>query len=415
MKKEQNDSILHASGMSVMKSKFKHLIFDMAIYCFFFAGRLMHQRPKLKGRENLKNIPLPIIFTVTHDSYFEIPSLAKVYQALKPRPVFTVMAKKDFLSGNYLSSNFRVKNSLLKSIFRLLDKSGIPKTFFKILNLSTVHRPFIESAVKKKDNMKKEISGQITHFKETIAQGMSTLVFPEGTTWGFGGLKKIRSSAYQLVSSTFSQYRKKVYVLPINVKADRLVQGCKDVFINVGKPQFVIKSKEEFNQQLRDSLQRLHTITFSQIGAYYLKKASSIGSRTRKEVILSREVVTGQIEKIVRDVYSKVQGKILPAFDVSLIDKKYLMKKINGFVKYCTRNNYLIETSRGKGIKMYILNREKVLAQYPAKTFRKFNPVGFHANELVSLGEKEIEPIFDISGFLDTRAVFESGQGQYPN
>ncbi|MBW2632447.1 MAG: hypothetical protein JRC90_11970 [Deltaproteobacteria bacterium] len=96
MKKEQNDSILHASGMSVMKGKFKHLIFDIGIYCFFFAGRLMHQRPKLKGRENLKNIPLPIIFTVTHDSYFEIPSLAKVYQALKPRPVFAVMAKRIF-------------------------------------------------------------------------------------------------------------------------------------------------------------------------------------------------------------------------------------------------------------------------------------------------------------------------------
>ncbi|MBW2544763.1 MAG: 1-acyl-sn-glycerol-3-phosphate acyltransferase [Deltaproteobacteria bacterium] len=415
MKKEQNDSILHASGMSVMKSKFKHLIFDIGIYCFFFAGRLMHQRPKLKGRENLKDVPLPIIFTVTHDSYFEIPSLAKVYQALKPRPVFAVMAKKDFLSGNYLSSNFRVKNSLLKSIFRLLDKSGIPKTFFKILNLSTVHRPFIESAVKTKDNMKKEISGQLTHFKEILAQGMSTLVFPEGTTWGFGGLKKIRSSAHQLVSSTFSQYRKKVYVLPINVKADWLVQGCKDVFINVGKPQFIIKSKEEFNQQLRDSLQRLHTITFSQIGAYYLKKASSIGLRTRKEIVLSREIVAGQIEKIVRDIYSKVQGKILPACDVSLIDKKYLMKKINGFVKYCTRNNYLIETSRGKGIKMYILNREKVLAQYPAKTFRKLNPVGFHANELVSLGEKEIEPLFNISGFLDTQEISELGQGNHPN
>lgn len=415
MKKEQNDSVLHAPGMSAMKSKFKHLIFDIGICCFFFAGRFMHQRPRLKGRENLKNIPLPIIFTVTHDSYFEIPSLAKVYQALKPRPVFTIMAKKDFLSGDYLSSNFRPKNPLLKTIFRMLDKSGIPKIFFRILNLSTVHRPFIESDVRNKDNTREEISGQLTYFKEAIAHGMSTLVFPEGTTWGFGGLKKIRSAVYQLVSSTFSQYRKKVYVLPINVKADRLVQGAKDVFINVGKPQFIIKSKEEFNQQLRDSLQSLHTITFSQIGAYYLKKASSIGLRTRKEVILSREIVAGQIEEIVRDIYSKVKGKILPACDVSLIDKKYLTKKINGFVEYCTRNKYLIETSRGSGIKTYILNREKVLARYPAKTFRKLNPVGFYANQLVSLGEKEIEPLFNISGFLDTRAVLESGKGNHPN
>ncbi len=416
MMKEHNDSIVPVSGMSIMKSTCKHLIFDIAIFCFYIAGRLMHQRTRLKGRENLTNIPLPIIFTVTHDSYFEIPSLARVYQALKPRPVFTVMAKGDFLSGNYLSSNFRVKNPFLRSIFRMLDTSGIPKIFFKIMNVSTIHRPFIESAVKRKDSMKREVSGQITHFKEAIAQGMSTLVFPEGTTWGFGGLKKIRSSAYQLVSSTFYKYRKKVYVLPINVKVDRLVQGCKDVFINVGEPQFIIKSKEEFNRHLHDTLQRLHTITFSQIGAYYLKKASLIGSRTRKEIILSREIVTGHIEKIIGDIYSKVQGKSLPAFDVNLIDTKYLTEKINGFLEYCTRNNYLIETSRGTGPEMYIINREKVLTQYPAKTFRKLNPVGFHANELVSLGEQEIEPLFNISGFLDTQAAgLKSGQGAYLN
>jgi len=101
---------------------------------------------------------------------------------------------------------------------------------------------------------------------------------------------------------------------------------------------------------------------------------------------------------------------------MSLLDKKYLIKKINGFVKYCTTNNYLVETSRDKGIEMYILNKEKVLTQYPAKTFRKLNPVGFHANELVSLGEQEIEPLFNISGFLDTQATgLETGQGNYPN
>jgi len=365
----------------------------------------MRQRPRLKGREYLANVPMPIIFTVTHDSYFEIPSLAKVYQALKPRPVFTVMAKEDFLSGTYLSSNFKIKNSFLKSLFLLLDKSGLPRIFFKIMNLSTIHRPFIESAVQKKDHLKEEISGQLSHFKETIAQGMSTLVFPEGTTWGFGGLKKIRSSVYQLVSSTFSQYRKEVYVLPINVKVDRLIQGCKDVFINVGEPQFIIKSKEEFNRHLYDSLQKLHTITFSQIGAYYLQKAAEIGSRTRQEIHLSKEVVTGHIEKIIGDIHSKVKGKILPALDTSLIDARYRAKKINGFLQYCTRNNYLIEMSRDTETGMYVVNGEKVLTQYPAKVFRKLNPVGFHANELVSLGAQEIESLFDIFGLPNAQAA----------
>jgi 1-acyl-sn-glycerol-3-phosphate acyltransferase len=281
-----------------MIKRVKHILFDIIIFGFYCAGRIMRQRPKLKGKENLKNIPLPIIFTVTHDSYFEIPSLSKVYQALKPRPVFSVMAKKDFLSGNYLSSNFPGTRSVLRWVFRLIDKSGIPKILFKLLNVSTVNRPFIENTLKKKNEIKKELSHQINHFKDSVSHGMSTLIFPEGTTWGFGGLKKIRSAAYQLVSNTFKEYEKKVYVLPINVKVDRLLQGYKDVFINVGNPEFILKSKEDFNQYIRNRLIKLHTITFSQIGAYYLKKASILSAQTKKDIILTKENLTAQAEKI---------------------------------------------------------------------------------------------------------------------
>lgn len=389
-----------------MSKGIKHIIFDVAIFCFYCAGRVMRQRPKIKGRENLKNIPLPIIFTVTHDSYFEIPSLSKVYQALKPRPVFSVMAKKDFLSGSYLSSNFQGGRSVLQWALWMLDKSGIPKCFFKLLNVSTVNRPFIENTRKKKDEIKKELSHQINHFKDTVSQGMSTLIFPEGTTWGFGGLKKIRSAAYQLVSNTFREYGKKVYVLPINVKVDRLLQGYKDVFINVGNPEFILKSKEDFNRYIRHRLMKLHTITFSQIGAYYLKKASILSAQTKREIILTKENLTAQAERIVREIHSRVQDKTLPAFDVRLIDKKYLSKKVGRFIKYCTKNKYLIEVKEARRPKIYILNRDKVLQQYPAKLFRKLNPVGFAANELTSLGEKKIEPLFDITVSVDMR---ESG------
>ncbi|MEA3470264.1 MAG: 1-acyl-sn-glycerol-3-phosphate acyltransferase, partial [Thermodesulfobacteriota bacterium] len=328
-----------------MSKRVRHVIYGIIIFCFYCAGRLMmRQRPKLKGKEHLEDIPLPIIFTVTHDSYFEIPSLSKIYQALKPKPIFSIMAKKDFLNGNYLSSNFRAKSPFIRSVCKIIDKSGIPKSLFKMMNMATVHRPFIETTMKKKDAFKRELSNQITHFKDTVSQGMSTLIFPEGTTWGFGGLKKIRSAAYQLVSNTFREYGKKVYVLPINVKVDRLVQGYKDVFINVGNPEFILKSKEDFNQYVRNSLLKLHTITFSQLGAYYLKKASILSIQTKKGITLTRENLTVQAERIVKEVNSRVQNKTLPAFDVRLVDKKYLSKKINRFIKYCTRNNYLIET-----------------------------------------------------------------------
>lgn len=357
----------------------------------------MRQRPKLKGRENLKNIPLPVIFTVTHDSYFEIPSLSKVYQALKPRPEFAVMAKKDFLSGSYCSTNFRSKIPPIRWLFKLIDKSGIPKIFFKVMNVATVHRPFIETTIQKKETLKKEIAGQIAYFKKSVSQGMSTLIFPEGTTWGFGGLKKIRSSIFQLVTNTFGEYGEKVYILPINVKVDRLVQGYKDVFINVGCPEFILKSKDDFNSYIRESLQKLHTITFSQIGAYYLKKLSLLEQKSRRQIVLTSETLTSHLEKIVEGIHKEVEMKKLPAFDMMLIDKRYLCKKVRRFIKYCAKNNYLIEATKDRRKGFYLINREKVLADHPAKQFRKLNPVGFHANELTSLGETEIEPLFDTS------------------
>ncbi len=91
----------------------------------------MRHKAHLKGKEYLKKIPHLVIFAPTHDSYFEVPSLSKVYYSLKPRPHFVVMAKKDFLSGNYLASNFGGKNKLLYYFFYFLDKTGLPKAFSK--------------------------------------------------------------------------------------------------------------------------------------------------------------------------------------------------------------------------------------------------------------------------------------------
>ena len=42
-----------------------------------------------------------------------------------------------------------------------------------------------------------------------------------------------------------------------------------------------------------------------------------------------------------------------------------------------------------------LLNVEKILANYSVREFRKANPLGFCANELASLGEQTVRPIFD--------------------
>ena len=305
----------------------KGILYEGTIFGFFIASLVMRHRAKIEGKNNLKKLPRQVIFAITHDSYFEIPSLSRVYNALNPKPFLAIMAKQDFLSGRYLSTNYFKNNTFFRSVFKVLDKTGIPKAIFNKLNLISIPRPFADTLEKKGDELKKEIAEQFTQFKNKISEGFSTVIFPEGTTWGFGGLKKIRSSVYQLVSNAFEQYEKKVYILPINVKVDRLVKGWKDVFINVGPPQFILKSREEFNLYLHTTLQKLHTITFSQVGAYYIKRISELSQQAKVDAKLTRENLVIQLENAIQEIHAKVQEKILPAIDVKLIDRKYLRKK----------------------------------------------------------------------------------------
>ncbi|MBU2510834.1 1-acyl-sn-glycerol-3-phosphate acyltransferase [bacterium] len=368
------------------------MVYEGIMMGFYYAVWVLRQRPQINGVEYLKNLPSQVIFTITHDSYFEIPSLSRVYKAITPRPVFTIMAKEEFLDGQYLSTNFFKDNPVLRSLFKFIDSTGAPKAIFEKLNLISIPRPFADIHDPRYKNVKMQISSQFHQFKTRISEGFSTLIFPEGTTWGYGGLRKIRSAVFQLVSTSFEQYDKKVYILPINVKVDKLVKGWKDVFINVGKPQFFFKSKDEFNQQLYTVLQRLHTITFSQIGAYYLKKLSKMSDQARTDLKLSRDQLFERLEQAAFNLQVKVQKGTLPAIDQNLMEKDYFSNKFDRFLAYCARKNYLDLISNRQE---FVLNAKKILAHHPHKIFRKRNPLGFHANELASLGEKTIDIAFE--------------------
>jgi hypothetical protein len=165
----------------------------------------------------------------------------------------------------------------------------------------------------------------------------------------------------------------------------------------VGPPQFIHKPKEEFNQYLHDTLQKLHTITFSQIGAYYLKKISELSLQAKTEARLTKENIISHLENAIHEMHVKVQEKMLPAIDDKLIDQNYLRKKTNRFIRYCLKKRYIEKESRKNTPKTYVVNLNKVLAKHPENTYRKRNPLGFHANELISLGEQSIEPIFRTS------------------
>ncbi len=378
-----------------MSRKHRGFFYNFVIFAFFLASRLMRQKPHLEGKENLRKIPTPALITVTHDSYFEIPSLSRVYYALRPKPDFLIMAKNDFLGGRYLSTNFARGNRFLRSILLLLDRTGLPLAVFRTLKLTSIERPFIEQLGTKKQALHKAINEQVGRFREGAARGLSTLIFPEGTTWGFGGLKKIRSAAFQVVEGAFENARKKVYILPINVKVDRLVRGSKDVFIQVGRPFFARRPKEEFNRILFDTLQHLHTITFSQIAAYYLKRLAEIQDDAAETITVEKERFLATLEEITRDIHERVKAQVLPHLDAELLDRRRLLEKVSRFLKYCSRNRYLLEVRRQGEREILVLNRRKVLEDYPARDYRKRNPVGFHANELKSLGEDVVRSIYD--------------------
>ena len=378
-----------------MKSRHRGVFYEFILFGFYLASKLMRHKAHLLGRENLSRIPTPIMFTVTHDSYFEVPSLSRVYYALKPRPDFMVMAKNDFLSGRYLSTNYGKGSRLLRGILLMIDKSGLPLAIFRKLKLAAIDRPFVEVLSKKKEELRQEISDQLNRFREKSAQGVSTLVFPEGTTWGFGGLKKIRSSVYQVLENTFQETGRKVYILPINVKVDRLVQGAKDVFIHVGPPVFFRKPKEEFNRTLYELLQGLHTITFSQVAAYYLKRLAEMKRDTARTVLFRKELFLQNLEGILMEMNRLAQDRALPDFDPALRDRRYLSDKAERFLKYCLKKRYLHKKRLSDRKEALLLDIERILSSPPVKEFRKANPLAFCANELSSLGEQTIRPVFD--------------------
>mgnify|MGYP001546162365 CR=1 FL=1 len=357
-------------------------IYESIMMGFYHAVWVLRQKPQVNGIENLKNLPSQVIFAVTHDSYYEVPSLSRVYKAIEPSPVFTIMAKEEFLDGSYLSTNFFKNSSIARGVFRAIDSTGLPKAFFKKLNLISIPRPFADRHEPAYQNVKKQISRQFSEFKAKISEGFSTLIFPEGTTWGYGGLRRMRSAVYQLVSTSYDQYGKKVYILPINVKVDKLVRGWKDVFIDVGKPQFFTDTQEEFNQRLFNLLQKLHTITFSQIAAYYIKRVSKRADQDKIEPLIQKEQLFEHLRQSALSLQDKVKLEVLPAIDQKLSDIDYFSDKFSRFIAYCSKHKYFdMKSSQDQ----WILNVKKILSDHPKKIFRKNNPVGFHANELESL------------------------------
>ncbi|PKN69633.1 MAG: hypothetical protein CVU54_09875 [Deltaproteobacteria bacterium HGW-Deltaproteobacteria-12] len=378
-----------------MKPGRRGLFYELILFGFFLASKLMRHKAHLMGRENLSQIPTPIMFTVTHDSYFEVPSLSQIYYALKPRPDFMVMVKNDFLSGRYLSTNYGKNNKLLWSFLLMIDKTGLPLAIFRKLKVAAIDRPFVETISKKKEELRNEISDQFSRFKEGSIQGISTLIFPEGTTWGYGGLKKIRSAVYQVLENTFQSAGRSVYILPINVKVDRLVKGAKDVFIRIGPPVFFRKPKDEFNRTLYELLQQLHTITFSQVAAYYLKRLAEIKRETARTVIFQKEIFLKDLEAILVEMNRLAGDRILPGFDPGLLDRQYLSDKVERFLKYCLKKHYLQKKNLSERKEDLLLDIERTLSSYPIKEFRKANPVAFCANELTSVGEKTVRPVFD--------------------
>jgi 1-acyl-sn-glycerol-3-phosphate acyltransferase len=381
------------------------IVYEFFLFCFKVASKLMRHRIHLKGKEYLTHIPDLVIFAPTHDSYFEVPSLSKVYYALKPRPHFVIMAKKDFLSGNYLSSNFGRKNKLAYYIFYFLDKTGRPKAFFKKMKLIDIPRPFIED-FDNKEAMKTEIYAQMEKLKQSIHSGFSTLIFPEGTTWGFGGLKNLRSGIFQLVDSTYRHFNKKLYILPINVKVDRCMTGKKDIFINVGKPVFILDEKDKFLAKVSEILKDLHTITFSQIASVYLQRLSMAVEEIDRAIVLKKEEIASHLDSIIADIIALVKEGRLPNIDEYLNERNYRHKKLKHFLKFCIKKGYITKSNGS-----YIINTKKVLASFPVKTYRKENPVGFSANELLSIDYASLVALYEkycnSFTFISTHAVYD--------
>jgi len=173
------------------------------------------------------------------------------------------------------------------------------------------------------------------------------------------------------------------------------VKGAKDVFIRIGPPVFFRKPKDEFNRTLHELLQQLHTITFSQLAAYYLKRLAEMKRETARTAVFQKELFMQNLEDILGEINRLTRDRLLPGLDPDLLDGRYLSDKVERFLKYCLKKQYLQKKRLSDRKEALLLDIEKILSSYPVKDFRKANPLGFCANELTSLGERTFRPLFD--------------------
>jgi uncharacterized protein YlaN (UPF0358 family) len=152
----------------------------------------------------------------------------------------------------------------------------------------------------------------------------------------------------------------------------------------------MLGDKENFLDRVSEILKSLHTITFSQIAATYLQRMAMAVEHIDKAIVLKKEELASQLDTIINDINVLVKEGKLPSIDEYLLDSNYRHKKLKRFLKFCIKKGY-IEKIDG----YYMINVQRVLASFHIKSYRKENPVGFTANEFLSINYNCIMTIYE--------------------
>ncbi len=73
--------------------------------------------------------------------------------------------------------------------------------------------------------------------------------------------------------------------------------------------------------------------------------------------MMARERFVASMERITTEIGEMVRRKKLPDIDTGLMEREYLLKKANGFIRYCRKKRYLLDPPSGGKDEGFILDK----------------------------------------------------------
>jgi hypothetical protein len=161
-----------------------------------------------------------------------------------------------------------------------------------------------------------------------------------------------------------------VRILPVNIGYDFMTTGRMKIHIKIGPEIMNLKgrTKSEFERLLQIAIARLGIVNMGQLGSSCLLRLAQDNSEEITKELLARRILS-QAQEL---------SNLGLSIDNVLTDYQKLEKRLDKFIKYCVKKQWLREGKDGK----LILNKVAMLDS--SRSNYSDHPIRYSYNELMT-------------------------------